>query len=89
MSLPTFDDKKKTCFKVPIIDDDKVEGIERFSVLLESEAATVPNVLFQPRKVFVYIVDDDIGTGYLYCHMLNIRPTVPCMYVLYVSFKYH
>lgn len=61
MSLPTFDDKMRSCYKIPIFDDDRIEQSERFFVQLEPGVSTPPNVRFHHRQAEVRIVDDEIG----------------------------
>ena len=62
LSLPTFDDKMRLCYKVPIFDDDVIEESERFTIQLDPGVSTPPNVHFHPRQTQVQIVDDEIGT---------------------------
>ncbi len=61
MSLPTFDGKMRSCYKVTIFDDDTIEESERFSVQLDPGVSTPSNVHFHPQQTQVLIVDDEIG----------------------------
>ncbi len=67
VSLPTYDEKTRICYKIPILNNKDIEQSEEFTVLLKPGVSTPPNVRLQPGQVQVRIVDDEIGMhGYNY-----------------------
>ena len=46
-------------FTVPILDDDVIEGTERFISTLSTNTAEFPGVMLNPDQAVVKILDDD------------------------------
>lgn len=61
VSLPSYDEKTRICYQIPILNNEDVEQNEEFTVILTPGVSTPPNVRFQPGQVQVRIVDDEIG----------------------------
>ena len=73
---PTAEPRRK-CFDVTITDDDSIENIESFSLLLQEDRfATQTGATISPNKTEINILSDDRGiqSGYFHHHFIFIVP---------------
>ena len=61
ISLPTFDDKRRTCLTVTITDDDNEEPDEQFTVQFIPDSFNPPNLRVVSNTTNITVVDDDRG----------------------------